>query len=374
MALDRFRPDRSRKIHFSLLIAVLILLAFGLIVMSSASVVVAWKEYGSNYFFLVRQLWAAVIGIGFLVFCTMVDYRWWQRLAPWIGVAILLMLLLPHIPGVGVVVKGAQRWVRIAGVSLQFSEPVKLFAILYLSAWLVRFDRKIEDFKQTFIPFIVTLGLIVIPILLQPDAGTAITLAVTLVLIYFVAGAPPLHMGYVGILGALGIGLILQSPYRAQRLLVFLNPDKETLGAGYHINQALLAIGSGGWFGLGFGQSNQKYLFLPEVQTDSIFAVATEELGFVRKIGVLLLFALIVYLGYRISQRVPDRFGQLVAFGITTLFAFQALVNVGAMLGVMPLTGVTLPLVSYGGSSLVTMLAAVGILLSISKHVERSQA
>jgi len=371
MALDRFRQKSHQRIDFWLMLMVLGLLAFGLIMVSSASVVVAYKDYGSNNYFLVRQLWAALAGIGAMVVFTMIDYRIWQRYATQIGVAMLVFLALPHIPGVGSVANGAQRWITIAGISLQLSEPVKLLSILYLGAWLTAREKVMNNIKETFVPFMIGLVVIVGAILLQPDAGTAITLGIVLTGMYFLGGAKPLHLGYLFAAAVAGLFLILQSPYRAQRLLVFLNPNASTLGAGYHINQALLAIGSGGWFGLGFGQSVQKYLFLPEVQTDSIFAVATEELGFLRMTAILAIYGAVVLRGYRIARLAPDRFGQLVAFGITTLLAVQALVNIGAMLGVMPLTGVTLPLMSYGGSSLISTLAGIGVLLSISKHVER---
>ena len=371
MSLDRFRPNARNKIDFLILLSVLAILAFGLVMVSSASVVVSWKDYGSNYYFIVKQAWAALAGLTALVVFTMIDYRIWQRFAPWIGGALVVFLLLPHLPGVGVGANGAQRWVYVGGLSLQFSEPVKVLSILYFSAWLAAREHQIDDFKATFVPFVVSLCVVVLAILLQPDAGTAITLGLVLVAMFFAAGAKPLFMSYLAGIGTIGAFAVLQSPYRAQRLLVFLNPNSATLGAGYHINQALLAIGSGGWFGLGFGQSVQKYLFLPEVQTDSIFAVATEELGFLRMMLVLAVFGFFISRGYSVARRVPDRFGQLVAFGITTLFAVQLFVNIGAMLGIMPLTGVTLPLISYGGSSLMTMLAAIGILLSVSKHAER---
>ena len=370
-SLDRFRPKARQKIDFWILLSVLAIVAFGLIMVSSASVVVSYQNYGSNYYFLIKQAWAALAGFVGLIIFTMIDYRFWQRIAPWIGGALILSLIIPHIPGVGSSALGAQRWVYIGGVSLQFSEPVKIFSILYFAAWLAARENQIEDFKATFIPFVVSLGVIMLAIILQPDAGTAITLGLVLVAMYFAAGAKPLFMGYLAGLGSLGVFAILQSPYRAQRLLTFLDPSKQTLGAGYHINQALLAIGSGGWFGLGFGKSIQKYLFLPEVQTDSIFAISTEELGFLRMMFVLAVFGFFINRGYLVARRAPDRFGQLVAFGITTLFAVQLFVNIGAMLDIMPLTGVTMPLISYGGSSLMTMLAAVGILLSISKHAER---
>ncbi len=372
MALDRFRPAASQKIDFWLMLLVLALLGFGLMMVSSASVVVAWKSFGSNSFFLVRQLWAALAGLVGLVAMTMIDYRVWQRLAPWLGGAIVILLILPFIPGLGYVAQGAQRWISVGGLSVQPSEFVKPLAVLYAAAWLAARADRMGEAMTTFWPFVIGLGALTFGILFQPDAGTALVLAMTVSLMYVVSGARVSHLIGLTAIGLLGFGLILLSPYRAQRFLTFLHPDDALLGAGYQINQSLVAIGSGGWTGLGFGQSVQKYLFLPEVQTDSIFAITTEELGFLRVLLVLIVFAIVAYRGFLIARRMVDPFGQLAAVGLTSLVSVQLLTNVGAMLGVLPLTGVTLPLISFGGSSLVATLMSFGILLSISKHVERS--
>ena len=374
MALDRFRSTSSQKIDFWLMLTILVLVGVGLMMVSSASVVVAWKTFGSNYYYLIRQLWAAVAGLFCFIVATMIDYRIWQRYAPWLGGSLILLLLLPHIPGLGFTVQGAQRWIDIGGLSVQPSEFAKLCAILYAAAWLAARTAKLDNLTTTFWPFVIGLGLLTLWILLQPDAGTAMTLAATLFLMFVVVGARPKQILAFMALGFVGIGLMLSSPYRTQRLLTFLHPKEAVLGASYQINQSLVAIGSGGLTGLGFGQSVQKYLFLPEVQTDSIFAVTTEELGFLRVTVLLALFGLVVFRGYRVAARVSDPFGRLAAFGISTLLAVQMLVNVGAMLGLMPLTGVTLPLISFGGSSLVATLAGLGIVLSISKHVERVES
>lgn len=372
MALDRFRSAARQKIDFLLMLTIFVILGIGLMMVSSASVVVAWKTFGSNSYFLVRQLWAAFAGLIALMVMTMIDYRIWQRLAPWLGGAIIALLILPHVPGLGFTVQGAQRWISVGGLSIQPAEFVKPLAILYAAAWLAARSGSASASIGTFWPFVIGLGGLTLGILYQPDAGTALVLAMTLALMYVVSGAQPVHIAGLGLLGLLGFGLILLSPYRAQRFLTFLHPDEAKLGAGYQIHQALVAIGSGGWTGLGFGQSIQKYLFLPEVQTDSIFALTTEELGFIRVLLILLLFAVIALRGFRIARLVPDPFGQLVAAGLTSLLCVQLLTNVGAMLGVLPLTGITLPLISFGGSSLVATLAGLGILLSISKHVERA--
>ena len=374
MVLDRFRPANRQKIDLWLMLLILALVGIGLMMVSSASVVDSWKNFGSNYYFLVRQLWAALVGLIALIIATMIDYRIWQRLAPWLGAGVIVLLILPHVPGLGLTLQGAQRWISVGGLSVQPSEFVKLLAILYTAAWLAARADRMGNARTTFWPFAFGIGGLTLWILIQPDAGTAMTLAATLFLMYVVAGARSSHiLALVGI-GIVGVALMLTSPYRTERLMTFFNPNQAVLGSGYQINQSFVAIGSGGWTGLGFGQSLQKYLFLPEVQTDSIFAITTEELGFIRVMLILALFGAIAYRGFSIARRVTDPFGRLTAFGVSTIFFVQMLVNAGAMLGVVPLTGVTLPLISFGGSSLVATLAGLGILLSISKHIERIEA
>ena len=230
-----------------------------------------------------------------------------------------------------------------------------------------------SDIYYGLLPFLFLLGVISALILLQPDMGTLTVIAVIAIVVYFIAGAPWKHLAFIGI-GGLGVFalLIKLAPYRAARLTTFLNPELDPQGIGYHINQALLALGTGGIFGLGLGHSRQKFNFLPEPYGDSIFAVIGEELGFLLSVGLIVLFVLIMWRGYNIAKRAPDTFSKLVATGIVTWIAFQALVNIAAMVALIPMTGIPLPLISYGSTSLLTILASLGILVNISKYTKYS--
>lgn len=371
MALSKFRGHSRARIDGWFLIAILALVGFGLVMISSASVVLSNERFDSNYVYASQQLLYAGMGLVALAITSVIDYRFWQRIAPGLLITIFVLLIAVFIPGLGDLKRGTQGWIVLGPLEFQAAEVVKLLAILYFGAWLTARENRLGSLATGFLPFVVTLGFIVLLIMVQPDAGTAVVLLGTVVTMYFVAGAPYFHLAFGGLLGGgLLTLLILSEPYRLQRLLVFLNPTEETLGAAYHINQALLAVGAGGLLGLGFGQSKQKFLYLPEPHTDSIFAIAIEELGFLRALLILGLILFVVLRGYQIARRVPDAFGRSVAAGITTLIAIQTFVNIGAMLGLVPITGVTLPFVSYGGSSLVVLLAAAGILLNISRQAQ----
>ncbi|MBI2589983.1 putative lipid II flippase FtsW [Candidatus Berkelbacteria bacterium] len=369
MSLSRFRGSNRDKVDSWLLLSVLMLVGVGLIMISSASVVLSSEYFGSNYAYSSKQLLHFGIGLVALIVGVLVDYRLWQRLAPALLGVIILLLLATHIPGLAQTAQGAQRWIELGPIQFQPSELVKIFAILYFAAWLAAKGSHLSSLTRGLVPFITVLGVITLLIFAQPDAGTAMVILFTVTTMYFIAGAPWMHLFYAGILGGSLFGLlILSAPYRLQRFLVFLNPSEETLGAAYHINQALLAIGAGGMFGVGFGQSKQKFLYLPEPHTDSIFAITIEELGFLRAMLIVALLIFVMLRGYQIARVVQDPFGRYVAVGITSLIAIQTFINIGAMLGLMPLTGVTLPFISYGGSSLISLLFGVGILLNISRQ------
>ncbi len=366
--LQNFRPQKKRP-DFWLAILVFILSFFGVIMVYSASVVISDQLYHYNSYFLNKQITAFAVGIVAWVICYNIDYKYWNKFAGWMLGITLFFLVAVFIPGIGRQLEGAARWIHVGPIFFQPAEFIKLTFIIYLSAWLAKKGAAVKDFKRGFLPFILITGLIIFLIMCQPDMGTMTVIALSAVTIFFASGANISHM-IIGIAAAAGAFwlLIKTSTYRLQRFLVFLNPGSETLGASYHINQALVAIGSGGLLGLGFGMSKQKYLFLPQAQTDSIFAIITEELGFLRAMLVIIAFILIAWRGYRIAKNAPDAFSRLLAVGITSWIVFQAIINIGAMTGLLPLTGVPLPFISYGGSSLVVLLAAVGILMNISKQ------
>ncbi len=358
----------------------LILVVFGLIMLSSASSVAGFEKIGDPYYFIKRQiLYGIFIGVPALWLFSRIDYHIWKRYAfPLIIINLVLMLML-LLPGIGVELLGAKRWLNIGGILFQPSELIKLTFLLYLGVWLEARTQTIHDAAVGFMPFIIMIGLLVLMVAgVQKDLGTMVVIAVIAVAAYFVTGAPWKHLA---IIFASGLGLLfflikilpLVIPsfrYRAHRLTVFLNPDIDPLGIGFHINQALLAIGSGGLLGLGLGHSRQKFNYLPEVMTDSIFAVVAEEMGFIIAVGVILLYLGLMWQGYRIAKSAPDHFGKIVAIGITTWLSFQAVVNIMAMLALVPVTGIPLPLISYGSTSTATVLAAIGILINISRQTK----
>ena len=358
----RLHPD------YRLLIAFGILLVFGLVMLSSASAVVGFERFGDSYYFLKRQLAAAAIGLAIFFIFSRFDYRRWQRLAVPIFIISVLLLLLVFMPNLGQSYGTfARRWVRLGPLTFQPSEIIKLTMIIYLAAWLSGRDRKLGSFKLTFLPFMavlaVTLGLVVF----QPDIGTAFILAFIAAGIYFLSGGRFAHLALLFGAGLISFVLLLQyRPHAADRFKIFLHPELDPQGIGYHINQAYLAIGSGGLFGRGFGQSRAKFQYLPEVYGDSIFAVIAEEFGFAVVAALLILFLYVLYRGLYTARAAPDGFGRLLSAGIILWFTGQTLVNISAMVGLLPLTGIPLPFISYGSSAMVTSLAAVGILANIS--------
>lgn len=367
MSLQRFRKKQQRP-NYLLALLVFVLAVFGLIMIYSASVVVSYQNFGYNYYYLNKQAISLAVGLILFFVALNIDYRFWQKNAFWMFIVSIIMLIAVFVPGIGLNLGGSSRWINL-GVSIQPSEIIKLTLIFYLAAWLSKKEDKIRDFQGGFIPFVAVIAIVGALIMKEPDMGTTIVVAAIAGAMFFTAGGLLTHIG-VGVAGTFGLFWILikSSAYRMQRFLVFLNPSDKALGAGYHINQALLAIGSGGLFGLGFGQSKQKYLYLPETHIDSIFAIIVEELGFLRSSLVIIAFIAIGVIGYKIARSAPDMFSRLVAVGITTWIIFQAFLNISTMLGLVPLTGVPLPFISYGGSALIITLIAIGILLNISKQ------
>jgi len=359
-----------RRVDSVFLSLILALCVAGIIILSSASSVESFQALGDPNAYLLKQAIALLIGLGAMFILMGLDYRRWLRSSKLLLVASLVLLFTPFIPGVGSELLGAKRWIAVGGFFFQPAEVVKLTFILYLAAWLpkIRLDR--ESGKQSLLPFAGVLGFIVIALLLQPDLGTAIVIVGTSVVMYFVAGAPAKVFAWIGIALVAGVLLLIQiAPYRAARLTVFLNPEGDTQGSGYHINQSLLAIGTGGLFGRGYGHSLQKFNFLPEAAGDSIFAIAAEELGFILTVGLIGLYVAVFWRGVQLSRRAAEPAGKLLILGITVWFTLQAFVNMGALTSLLPLTGEPLPFISNGGTSLVFSLAAVGILLNVSKSL-----
>ncbi|GIP10735.1 stage V sporulation protein E [Paenibacillus macerans] len=363
MSKSRTAPD------FWLMASILGLLAIGIVMVYSAGSVLAFHDYGDSFYFVKRQLLFAVLGLVAMFLMMNFDYRLLRKYAK-VGLLICFALLvIVLIPGIGVVRGGARSWLGISSFGIQPSEFMKLGMILFLSYFLSQEDYKITNFTKGLLPPLGVIGLAFGLIMLQPDLGTGTVMLGASLLIVFTAGARILHLAGLAGLGALGfVGLILAAPYRLKRITAFLDPWSDPLGAGYQIIQSLYAIGPGGLAGLGLGMSRQKYSYVPEPQTDFIFSILAEELGFIGGLLVLLLFLILVWRGMRVAMTIDDTFGSLLAVGIVGMVAVQVVINIGVVIGLMPVTGITLPLISYGGSSLTLMLTALGILLNLSRY------
>lgn len=354
---------------FILIAITLSLLAIGLIMVYSASAIWANYKFDDSFFFAKRQLLFAGIGVIAMFFIMNIDYWTWRTSAKMLLIVCFILLVIVLIPGVGMVRNGSRSWIGVGAFSIQPSEFMKLAMIAFLAKYLSENQKKITSFKQGLVP---SLGLVFLAfgmIMLQPDLGTGTVMVGTCIVMIFVAGARVSHFIGLGLLGILGfVGLILSAPYRIKRITSFLNPWEDPLGSGFQIIQSLYAIGPGGLFGLGLGKSRQKFFYLPEPQTDFIFAILAEELGFIGGTFVILLFCLLLWRGIRIALGAPDLYGSFLGVGIIAMIAIQVIINIGVVTGLMPVTGITLPFLSYGGSSLTLMLMAVGVLLNISRY------
>lgn len=362
---------RQKAIDYPLAVVFGLWLLIGLISLSSAGSATGIERFGDAFFFIKRQiLFGLLPGIVLFFLCLRIPYLWFQRHAVWIFATSIALLVLVFIPGIGSRLNtGAASWIVFGGYSFQPAEIVKLTMILFLASIL---SRMTEDGRKSIRGFFVALGIGLVPILLillQPDIGTVSLLFVILFGMLLLGGISWRYLGGLSLVGiAALIALVLLAPYRAARLTTFLHPELDPQGIGYHINQAFVGIGSGGWFGLGLGHSRQKFQYLPEVHADSIFAVMAEEMGL---IFILLFLAIILAVSLRslvIAKQSPDLFGRLVVGGIVLWLTAQAWMNIGAMIGLVPLTGIPLPLVSHGGTALMMNLAAIGMILNISRY------
>lgn len=366
-----------RRIDLLLLGITVVLTLFGLAMIASVSVFESYQltlrlaGQGSNSFYLWRTFLHVVAGMGVLFVMAIIPYRFWERHARTLFFVSIFLLVLVLIPGINAGWGTSRSWMRMGPLSLQPSEILKLTFIFYLSVWLQKREQLIGTFKEGFLPFVTVLVVSTILVAIQPDLGSFLILSAIAAVMFFIAGGSFLHLLMGGSLAtALGLPLILEKPYIRARFLAFMLPNDPTIAEtiGFQIKQALISIGSGGFFGVGYGKSIQKFGYLPEVQGDMIFSAMAEELGFARLLIILLMYGILIYRGYKIAENAPDRFGFLVASGITTWIAVQTVVNISVNIGIFPLTGLTLPFISYGGTSLITMLAAVGVLLNISMH------
>jgi cell division protein FtsW len=354
-----------------LLSVLLTLVMFGTVMIFSASFPdVAVEEGVGRYGILIRQLIYVAAGCVGLIVAMRVDYHRYHRYAFWMMLGVVgLLAALVLVPGLGTEVYGAKRWILIGPVSLQPSELAKPIMVLYMASWLSSKGARVKTFSYGLVQFSVVMGLLVGLVMLQPDLGTSTLLVTVGVAMFFVAGADLVQFASFMILGATAfLTMALSASYRRERIFVFLNPESDLRNLGWQLYQARLALGSGGLFGLGLGASRQKFTWLPAAHNDAIFAVVGEELGLVGCTFVVLLFCAIGYRGYRIAMRAPDSFGTLIAVGITTWLIFQAAFNIGGITLAIPFTGIPLPFISAGGTSLVVAMTAVGILLNVSRQ------
>lgn len=354
---------QKRQIDIGVALLAILFSIFGILMIFESSNVSAFRDFGDKYHYVKEQTIWFILGIGGLLAASIIPYKKYYMVAFPLLLITIILLIAVFVPGIGIKAYGAHRWVGLKSFNFQPSELAKLSLVFYLSAWLS------EKEKNKLVPFLLILSLIVGLIILQPDLGTAIILATMAFIMYFLSGARLRNFIFLLPIVCIALSILaISSPYRLRRMTTFLNPNVDPLGASYHIRQILISLGSGGLTGVGLGASRQKYQFLPEANTDSIFAIIGEEFGFFGSFLLILLFIVFLYRIFRIAINASERNGFLVASGIFALFACQIIINLGAMVAILPLTGVPLPFISYGGSNLVISLTSVGIILNISRH------
>jgi cell division protein FtsW len=364
---------KGHQPDYTLISITFALVVFGLVVLSNPSIVLSQDIFKESYYFLKHQLFSVCLGIFFFFICQKINYKRWQKAAFLLLLLSIVLLTLVFVPGVGYGYGQAKRWISWGPFSFQPFEMVKLTFIFYLAALLSKKrESNSQLIKESMIPFLVFVGIIGLLVMSQPDLSALIILMTIAVAIYFLAGMRMSYILAIGGLALMGFFVLIKiASYRVNRLIVYLHPEMDPQGIGYQINQALLAIGSGGLFGLGLGHSIQKWKYLPEPISDSIFALVAEELGLIGAGALVILFILLAWRGFKIARNAPDRFGYLLAGGISSWLFVQAFINIAAISGLIPLTGLPLPFISYGGSAMVISLIGVGILVNISKYTKQ---
>ncbi len=358
------------KLDIGLLAVTIILVILGILILTSISASLSFELFENSYYFLKHQFLFGILPgllLGFLAFLIPLDF--FKKNIIFFLLANLFFLGLVFLPKIGVSLGGASRWIKIGSVIIQPSEFLKICFFLYLASWLSVRSLNTKNWSQTLIAFLIILGVISIFLAYQPDIGTlGIIISVSL-LMYFLSDTPIWHSILIVLIGIILLVILVKvSPYRADRILVFLNPDTDPMGKGYQIKQALITVGSGGVTGLGLGMSRQKFGFLPQIMSDSIFAIFAEEAGFIGSLILVLIFLILCWRGFKIIKASNDKFQKILALGITSWISLQAFINIASMIGLLPLTGVPLPFISYGGSHFLTEFIGIGMLLQISKN------
>ncbi len=360
-----------KRFNLSLFLSVLLISIFGIVMIYSASYIWAEYKYNDAFKFVKNQGLFLIIGIILMILISKVNYNIYKDKAKIILIVCIVLLVLVLIPGIGTIRNGSRSWFGIGSFGIQPSEFTKLGLIIFVSKYLASDDKRVKDIKHGVLPIILVLGFIFGLIMLQPDFGTGSIIVVTIIVLLFVGGVDFKFFLKIGVVGVIGVVILIAiAPYRLARILSFLDPWSDPLGSGFQIIQSLYAIGPGGLFGYGLGNSRQKHFFLPEPQTDFIFSIISEELGFFGCLLVVIMFFIICYQGFKISRKSNDKFAKFLSFGIIFQISFQACMNLMVVTGVIPVTGVTLPFLSYGGSSLLITLVSIGIVLNISRFNE----
>jgi len=347
----------------------LLLFAFGLVTLYSASAFLAYRAGVPDHYYVLRQAAGGALGLGAMVVCSRIPYRWWQKLAwPLLAVSwiLLMILVIPGTEEIAPRINGARRWLRV-GVTIQPSELAKMALIIWTAALAVKKQQHFQSLRKGLLPFLLIWVAVLVPVAAEPDFSTACLMGILVGMVVFVAGGRIAHFGFLGLLllplvwAQMGVG------FRVARWVSFLNPEADPSGAGFQVRQSLVAIGSGGLTGVGFGAGRQKFGFLPEPHNDFIFAMIGEEWGLMGVLWVVSLYLTLILIGFRIARRAPDLFGELLAVGFTSFIALHALLHMSVGLGLVPTTGLALPFISYGRSNLLVTFAAVGVLMAIAR-------
>jgi cell division protein FtsW len=364
---SRLRAGQPDYVILALVIALLVL---GLITVYSASFALGQLEYNDVTYFVARQTVWAILGLAALLILMRTDYRTLRQVSPYLMAAAMVGLLAVLVPGIGAERNGATRWIALGPLPpVQPSEFAKLALIVYVSAWLTSHKREVKSFAMGFVPFVLLVGVVAGLVMLEPDMGTTLIIVLTMLTLFFVAGGSLTHLSALLPIGAvMGGFLILAGQYRLDRIFGFTSAEEDPSGRGFHILQLLIALGSGGIHGLGIGASRQKFFYVPGSHTDGIFAIIGEEMGFIGAVLVIALFAFLIYRGFRTVANARDDFGALLTVGVISWISYQTLINIGGITRSIPLTGVPLPFLSYGGSALAALLAGIGIVLSVSRY------
>ena len=359
-----------KKFDYKLFISVIILSFFGCIMIYSSSNIWANFKFNNPFKYFVNQFLFFILGIISMLILSKIDYKIYKKKSNLILLICFILLVLVLIPGIGIVRNGSRSWFGVAGFGIQPSEAAKIGLVIFISKYLSNNYEITNDIKKGIIPILFIIGIFFTLIMLEPDFGTAMVITISLIALIFISKVKISFFVKIGLLGLLGIiGLIIVAPYRMARIVSFLNPWSDPLGSGFQIIQSLYAIGPGGLFGMGLGSSIQKHFYLPEPQTDFIFSIISEELGFLGVLIISLLFVFIFYRCIKITLNTKDLFGKFLSFGLSFMLIFQTILNLCVVIGVVPVTGVTLPFISYGGSLLLVSMISIGIILNISKKM-----